>query len=61
MFCVNIIKGLYNWSPQLLRNPTALGQSIFDSGDAAITLLRIIVARIDDDYGVSHSCEQITR
>src|SRR6185369_13368404 len=61
MFCVDIIKGLYNWSPQLLRNPTALDRSVFDSGDAAVTLLRIVVAGIDDNYVIRHSGEQIAR
>src|ERR1043166_5034038 len=61
MFCINIIKGLYKWSPQLLRNPTALDHSSFDSGDAAVTLLRIVIAGIDHNDVVRHPGEQIAR
>src|SRR5690349_6433744 len=61
MFCVNIIKGFYNWASQLLRNPTALDHSVFDSGDAPITLLRIVVAGIDDNHFIRHCGEQIAR
>jgi hypothetical protein len=61
MFCVDIIEGLYNWPPKLLRDPTALGHSILDSSDATVALLRIVVARIDDDYAFRYSGEQIAR
>src|ERR1044071_7764353 len=61
MCCINIIKGLYNRSPQLLRNPMTLDRSVFDSGDAAVTLLRIVVAGIDYNYVIRHSGEQIAR
>src|SRR5215471_6832989 len=58
---VNIIKGLYDRLPQLLRNPTALYQAIFNSGDAAISLLRIVVGSVDDDFAVGSICKQIAR
>src|SRR6185369_12092905 len=61
MCCINIVKGLYNRSPQLLRNPTTLDRSVFDSGDAAVTLLRIVVAGVDYNYVIRHSGEQIAR
>src|SRR5689334_12116644 len=61
MFCVNIIKGFYNWATQLLRNPTALDHSIFDSGDAAVTLLRIVVTGIDDNHIIRNVSKQIAR
>jgi len=61
MFCINIIKGLYNGSAQLLRDPTALDHSIFDSSDAAVALLRIVVAGIDDNHVIRYSSEQIAR
>ena len=61
MFCINIIKGLYNSPSELLRDPAALGHSIFDSSDPTVTLLRIVVACIDDDHTIRHSREQIGR
>src|SRR5215831_6151677 len=58
---VNIVKGLYDRLPQLLRNPAALGQAIFDSGDAAISLLRVVVGCVDDDFAICGIGKQIAR
>src|ERR1043166_7863011 len=61
MFCLNIIEGLYHRPSQLLRDPAALDHSILYSGDATIALLRIVVARVDNNYAVRDSGKQIAR
>src|SRR6476619_442978 len=61
MLGVNIIKGFYHWPPQLLRDPTALDHSIFDSGDAAVPLLRIVVTCIDDNHVIRYSSDPLAR
>lgn len=44
--------------PELLLNPTAFRQSLFDAVDAAVTLSRIVVAGVDDDQIRRHVGEK---
>ena len=45
-----LLKALMTGPAELLLDPLALGQAVLDALDAAVALLRVVVARVDDDY-----------
>src|ERR1039458_2298003 len=59
MLRIDVIKRLDHRPAQLLRNPPALGHASFDPVDAAVALLRIVVAGVYDDHVVGNSGKQI--
>src|SRR5215831_9983845 len=59
MFRIDIVECLDDWPAQLLRDPAALNSPTFNPINPAITLLRIVVAGIDDHYTIRRTFEQI--